>query len=102
MPRSLHADFERLFFEERAYLEPHLSVTEMARRLHSNKTYVSRLVNETYGTSFPDLLNASRIQYAREYVAAHPEAPLYEVAARCGFPTAPSFSRAFKRFTAPM
>ena len=40
MPRRLDTDFEQLIFEHRAYLEPHLTVTEVARRLHSNKTYV--------------------------------------------------------------
>jgi len=99
MSRSLNADFERLFFERRAYLEPHLTLAEMARRLHSNKTYVSRLVNEVYGMSFTDLTNGSRIQYAREYIAAHPDTPLYEVATACGFCYDTFFYQVFKQYT---
>jgi AraC-like DNA-binding protein len=99
MSRSLNADFERLFFERRVYLEPHLTVAEMARRLHTNKTYVSRLVNENYGMSFPNLLNTFRIQYAREYIAAHPDIPLYQVAPACGFTSIALFHLVFKQQT---
>ena len=99
MPRRLDTDFEQLIFEHRAYLESHLTVTEVARRLHSNKTYVSRLVNESYGMSFPDLINSLRIRYAREYLAAHPGARQHEVAARCGFSSAAFFNQVFKHHT---
>lgn len=99
MPRRLNTDFERLVIEHRAYLEPHITVTEVARRLQSNKTYVSRLVNESYGTSFPNLVNALRIRYAREYLAEHPDARQSEVAAACGFTSVSFFSRIFKQHT---
>lgn len=97
MPRQLNHDFERLVFERRAFLEPHLTVTEVARRLQTNKTYISKLVNELYGMSFPDLVNALRVRHAQEYRAAHPGARQQEVAAACGFSSVSFFNRVFKK-----
>lgn len=99
MPRQLNTDFERLVFERKAFLEPHLTVTEVARRLQTNKTYISRLVNETYGTPFPDLINTLRVRHAQEYRAQHPGARQQEIAAACGFSSVSFFSRVFKQVT---
>ena len=99
MPRQLSNDFERLVFERRAFLEPHLTVTEVARRLQTNKTYISKLVNETYGMPFPDLINALRVRHAQEYRAAHPGARQQEIAAACGFSSVSFFNRVFKNVT---
>lgn len=99
MPRRLNTDFERLVIEQRAYLEPHPTVTEVARRLRTNKTYISRLVNEVYGMSFSDLVHSLRARYARQYQAEHPGARQEEVAAACGYASVYSFNRSFKKAT---
>ena len=99
MPRRLNTDFQRLVIERRAYLEPHLTVTEVARRLLTNKTYVSSLVNELYGMPFPDLINSLRIRHAQAYRTEHPGARQQEVAAACGFSSVSFFNRVFKKVT---
>ena len=66
MPRQLSHDFERLVFERRAFLEPHLTVTEVACRLQTNKTYISKLVNEIYGTNIKPVLNEPDIPGGQE------------------------------------
>lgn len=99
MPRRLNTDFQQLVIERRAYLEPHLTVTEVARRLQTNKTYVSNLVNEQYGMPFPDLINTLRVRYAQSYRAEHPGARQQELAAACGFSSVSFFNRVYKKVT---
>ena len=57
---SLLSRFESLIFGKQEYLEAGLTLTEVAEKLHTNKTYISRLVNNTYNLAFPDLINTLR------------------------------------------
>ena len=95
----LPARFDQLVFTERAYLEPHLTLRNLAARLYSNKTYISRLVNDSYGMPFPDLINKLRVEFARQYLADHPDAHQDEVAQASGFASASTFNSVFKKLT---
>lgn len=94
---TLHTRFERLIFGEKGFLEPGITLQEISERLHTNKTYISRLVNTTYGMAFPDLINALRIDYAQQYILDHPEARQDEVARASGFLGASPFNITFKK-----
>ena len=45
---SLLSRFQHLMLTEQLFLQPSLSLGDIAARLHTNKTYVSKLVNNTY------------------------------------------------------
>lgn len=96
---SLIARFHSLMVRDRLFLQPSLSLGEVASRLHTNKTYISKLVNNTYGVSFPDFLNALRIDYAQEYLLSHREARQDDVAKASGFLSASTFNNIFKKVT---
>ncbi len=96
---SLLSRFENLIFGKQGYLEPGLTLTEVAEKLHTNKTYISRLVNNTYNLAFPDLINTLRVDYAEQYIIAHRDARQQEVAEACGFTSASSFNNVFKKIT---
>jgi YesN/AraC family two-component response regulator len=94
---SLLARFQTLMRQERLFLQPSLSLGDVAERLHTNKTYISKLVNTTYGVSFPDFLNALRVDYAQQYLLEHREARQDDVAKASGFLSASSFNIIFKK-----
>jgi AraC-like DNA-binding protein len=96
---SLLARFESLMLHDQAFLEPGLTLLEVAERLHSNKTYISRLVNNTYNLAFPDLINTLRVDFAEQYIVAHRSAKQAEIATACGFLSASSFNNTFKKVT---
>ena len=96
---SLLARFQNLMVNEQLFLQPSLSLGDIAERLHTNKTYISKLVNNTYNLSFPELLNTLRIDYAEQYLLNHREAKQSEVAQACGFLSASSFNNIFKKIT---
>lgn len=94
---NLLARFQKLVVKDKLFLKPSLSITEVAEQLHTNKTYVSKLVNNTYNIGFPELLNALRIDYAEQYILNHRDAKQAEIAEACGFLSASSFNNIFKK-----
>ena len=76
-----------------------MTLVDVAEKLHTNKTYVSRLVNNTYEMPFPDLINTLRVDYAEQYISAHRDARQNEIAQACGFSSASSFNNIFKKVT---
>ena len=96
---SLVSRFQTLMLNEQLFLQPSLSLGDIADRLHTNKTYVSKMVNNTYNLGFPELLNTLRIDYAQQYIVNHKDARQEEVARACGFLSASSFNNIFKKIT---
>ena len=96
---SLLSRFQQLMLHGQAFLEPGLTLGDVAERLHSNKTYISRLVNNTYNMAFPDLINTLRVDYAEQFIVLHRDARQNEIATACGFTSASSFNNIFKKVT---
>lgn len=94
---SLLSRFQHLMVDEQLFLTPGLTLADVAEKLHTNKTYVSKLVNSTYNVGFPELLNTLRVDYAEQYLLMHPEMKQASVAEACGFLSASSFNNIFKR-----
>lgn len=96
---SLLAQFQSLMMDKKVFLQPKLSLDDVAEELHSNKTYVSKMVNNTYNIGFPELVNTMRIDYAEQYILSHREAKQSEVALNSGFISASAFNTVFKKVT---
>lgn len=96
---SLGGRFRHLMLEEQLFLQPGLTLTDVAERLNTNKTYISKAVNQTYKLGFPEMLNVLRVDYAEQYIRKHPRATQEEIAKASGFLSASSFNSTFKRIT---
>ena len=96
---SLSSRFQSMVIDKQLFLQPGLTLDEVAEELHSNKTYVSRMVNNTYNLGFPELINTLRVDYAQQYILSHREAKQDEIATKCGFLSASSFNTIFKKVT---
>ena len=66
MSQRLIPQIERLFKEEKVYLQSGLTVDEVAKRLNSNRNYLSTAINEGYQKRFPEFVNTFRIDDAIE------------------------------------
>ncbi len=88
-----------LVVENELYKNPELRITDLALMLATNRTYVSRIVNEEMKTNFCDWVNSFRIEYVKETM----EDPdfnhlsLLEIAEMSGFSSLSAFYRVFKR-----
>ena len=88
-----------LMTEEKIYLNPDLKITEVARRLKTNRNYTYYAITEHLKTSFSDYINSLRIKHAQEILQQTPDINLYELMAQCGYTSESTFFRNFKKVT---
>ncbi len=96
---ELFKRFQHLMVKEKIFLQPKLTLNDVANMLETNTTYVSKMVNNAYNLGFHELVNTLRIDYAEQYILNHRGAKQDEIATRCGFLSASSFNTIFKRIT---
>jgi AraC-like DNA-binding protein len=88
-----------LMANEQPWLEPELTLTELAHRLRTNPALLSKVINAGCGQNFNDFVNTYRVQEARRKLAdprfAHYS--LVGVALESGFNSKSTFNRVFKK-----
>lgn len=89
-------EFERIVIYDERYLDPHLSIDSLAAEMNTNRTYLSRLVNRRFKTSFRDYINTKRIERAKILMEGNPTALIEHVAKSSGFLSTSQFNRKFK------
>jgi AraC-like DNA-binding protein len=95
-PRLLEA-MEQL----KMYEDPELSLTQLARALQTNPSFISMLVNKGFLVNFNDFVNQFRVNAVKEKLnkGEHKKQTLLGIAFECGFNSKATFNRAFKKFT---
>lgn len=88
--------FKQHMEKEHGYLNPSLTIEEIARILNTNRTYVSKLVNLYYGMTFRDYVNIKRIEFAKQLMSDEPDASLDYISAKSGFQSSTQFIRKFR------
>lgn len=92
--------FESVVEGERIYLNPDLTLQELASALGTNRTYVSNYISQVIGMSFYDYINQLRIERsALQLIDEHPEYTFEYVARQSGFASMSTFRRAFTKLT---
>lgn len=91
---------ERVMEEQRLYLKPDLTLTDLAQALGTNRTYVSNYLSQVLRQTFYDYVNQQRIEHMSiPMMQEHPEYKLEYVAAQSGFASLSTFRRAFVKLT---
>jgi AraC-like DNA-binding protein len=85
----------------KAYEDPELSLTQIAKQLQSNPSFISKMVNQGFGINFNDFVNQFRIEAVKEMLSKgeHKKQTLLGIAFECGFNSKATFNRAFKKAT---
>ena len=86
---------EHLMLVQRAYLIPTLKISDVARQIGSNRTYVSNWFNHSRQATFFSYVNQLRIKHACELLNTT-GMPLETIAQESGFNSRSSFYRIFK------
>lgn len=90
-----------LMDNQKIFLNSDLTLDELARKLNSNRTYISQLINDNFATNFSSYINEYRISEAKELFTN----PLFKnltieaIAQKVGFNSKSSFNTAFKKVT---
>lgn len=95
---QLYQNIHRLLEKEAIYKDAGLTVAKFAKRLHVQPYLLSKVINDKFGKSFPELLNAYRIQEVSRQLTDPKSSDLtiQTIAYNCGFNTISSFYTAFK------
>jgi AraC-like DNA-binding protein len=87
------------FEKEKAYLNPELTLSELASKLDTNTSVLSAVINTGFGKNFNDFVNEYRVEEFKRKAAA-PDSKhltLLAIAFDCGFNSKATFNRAFKK-----
>ena len=96
---ALRAQVAEAIDTRRLYLNPGLTIVDMAAECGTNRTHLSQFFNNELGLSFRDYINHCRIQYAALPLLEDEEAghKIEEVALLSGFGSTATFYRAFAK-----
>ena len=76
------------------YSNEDLSMSEIARHFGYNKTYLSSLINRTFGRNFKSVVNLIRLGEAKKLLA-YSERTISDIAYHCGFNSIRTFNDVF-------
>lgn len=79
--------------------QPGLTLAEVARRLGTNESYVSRAFNHGLGRNFNGAINALRVEALQSRMMTDDSTELLTMALDCGFSSKASFNRVFRERT---
>lgn len=85
-----------LFEKEKLYLNPEIKLIDIARRIGTNKTYLSRALNTRLSKNFCQFVNHYRIREACLLFLKDPGQDMRPLAELCGFSSQSNFSIVFK------
>lgn len=92
---------EKLMTGERPYLDPGLTLSDLARRLQTNSSLLSAVVNRAFGKNFNDFVNEYRVEAVKKLLhdPAASHLSLLGIGLECGFNSKSTFNRAFRKAT---
>lgn len=94
---GLEQRFADLMREQRPFLNPDLTLAEVAVMLGAPARQVSQFVNTRFKTNVPALLNQLRVQEAARLLSGEPDKAIKIVMFEAGFKSKSIFNREFQR-----
>jgi AraC-like DNA-binding protein len=92
-----------LFIEDssKPYLNPKITISEIADKLNTSDQYLSQVINEKTGMNFNDSINSFRIEEAKQLLASdiYSKLTIDAIAHKSGFNSKSPFYAAFKKYT---
>lgn len=85
-----------LFETEKPYLSPDLSIAQVAEKLYTNKSYLSKILNVNIEKNFNEFVNHYRVREAMKIFTNNNSLSLQELCRMSGFRNIASFTNAFR------
>jgi len=85
--------------ERKMYLEPELSVRQIAIELNEKERNISHVINTIQNRNINDYINSHRIEHACRLLENDRDKPIFEVMYDSGFNTKGAFNQVFKKIT---
>jgi AraC-like DNA-binding protein len=84
------------FNNDKPWLNPNLNIWDVASKIGTNRSYVSRVINESMGFNFNHFVNNYRIKEAKLLLKENSNLSITEISELSGFGSMNSFIRIFK------
>ena len=84
--------------EKKPYLDNDIDLDYFARKMFTNKVYLSRTINIFSGRNFRQFINYHRIEHSLELMRKDPYLRIEEVSSMSGFNSTVSYNMAFRMF----
>ena len=94
--KAIYDKMLTLFETHKPYLDPDLTINDVAKRLLTNKIYVAKAIKVFAGTNFSQFVNTYRIKYSIALFMEDTSLRVGEMAFKSGFNTTAAFNIAFK------
>lgn len=98
----LHRDISAAMDRTELFCDPSFTINRLAEEIGSNTTYISKIINETYGINFRAFLNEYRIKESMSRMGDNGPYSNYTIKAiaeSVGFKSQSAFIAAFTKFT---
>jgi AraC-like DNA-binding protein len=94
----------RVFEIDRPYLNPELTLSDLAEKLKTNTSVLSQVINTGFDKNFNDFVNEYRVEAFIQKIKTPQYAhyTMLALAYDCGFNSKTTFNRAFKKLTNSM
>jgi len=105
-PKNIHYDLldklKHALENEKRYLDANLTISILAKELHTNREYLSRTINRIFGTTYTDYINEYRVKSAIQLFediisGTVNNCTMLQVAKSTGFKNTSTFNPAFKK-----
>lgn len=92
---------ETLLLSEKLYQNPELTLPDLAKKLETNVSVISKTINQGFQLNFNDFINNYRVEAVKKAFenGEHKKSTLLGIAFDCGFNSKATFNRAFKKNT---
>ena len=77
------------------YVLQGLTIKELSKILHTNRTYLSAYIKTTYKMTFREWITGLRLEYAKNILKEHPEINIQKLAESSGFLSRSNFIKLF-------
>lgn len=96
--KPIRKKLEQLFEIEKIYLNKDLNLWDVSRKIGTNRTYISMIINNDFNTSFSGFVNLYRVKYAKKILEENSLINNQDLAEISGFGSVVSMQRAFQQF----
>jgi len=89
------------FEKDNVFLDENFSVDELAKKIDTNKTYISYTINKNFKMNFSSFVNQYRVKKARILLSSskYKNYTIESIGQESGFKSITVFNKAFKKFT---
>ena len=96
---ELIARIRALMEERKLFLSSELKLSDVAGELGTSRSAVTNSIRAACGCTFPNFVNAYRVDYVKQLMLANPEAKISTLYLEAGFANETSFFRTFKEIS---